>query len=72
MTELAVPTSAALTGILDRWGSIPKFWELIEQDAKTDPWIARLRDLLISHRDDRARNREYGSSTGAALERQAG
>jgi hypothetical protein len=72
MTELAVPTSAALTGILDRWGSIPKFWELIEQDARTDPWIAQLRDLLISHRDARARNRARESSVVATLERQAG
>ena len=72
MTELAVPTSAALAGILDRWGSIPKFWELIEQDAQTDPWIAQLRDLLISHREDRARNRGYKSSSTASLERQAG
>jgi hypothetical protein len=72
MTELAVPTSAALAGILDRWGSIPKFWELIEQDARTDPWIAQLRDLLISHREHQARNRAFESSAAAALEPQAG
>jgi len=72
MTELAVPTSAALAGILDRWGAIPKFWELIEQDAQTDPWIAQLRDMLISHREDRARNRARELNPASSLERQAG